>query len=1790
MASKTPTVRIDIEPHLANIDGEVKKYEDKLKKLQKQAEDMGFGDNIIDDIQKCINKLNELKSEYSNELRKLSNQKIDTDAFDKFSKEIDSRLEEVTGNMTNLEEKISQLSKTMEDINGEKMAQQLGKIKRTFQEFRHDTKDAIEVLKEFQELINVKGNQKELQDLSKTISKLSNIDMLNLDGIKVSKKQLSSLQEELGDTYQTYKELQDLMESSTSPTVLKNTEKKVAELIPQITELIKKIAQANKFDPVDLEQFATGYTFNTKMFGQFDFDEILNEIDEGTENIRERLNDRASKLQSEMKTLSSAVTTATTFQFEDGGVQIPVVLNKEAMQNCKAELETLISNLAKVSKDNPVDVTLRLFPLKSDQSEAKEVTDYIKNIRAQIPELPEGELKDSVSNFMDQFEKEYQKALILKIKVALSDDVESVNKKINELKQVVKKAKLEINPSFRITEEEETKLKNKINKVKKDFSFDVAGELTKMSDSLTNLLSSTNPSAWTTAFAEGLGEVRGKLLAMQELINPLYKLMNEKSGTGQPGRPSTETVANRSYVEKFTIAVDSLNNALKAYNKTKSATKADDFVTDVQKQVDESGRVVEIPVSPVVTGFVEKVQDAIGDVPLNITVGGVTASNEGITTVVTQSKTKQTTGSQTSSQKVTEEKKEEITARQQNIELTKAEIGYTNAFNNALNNYIEAIRKMKNAKNDYQSNSSEYEMQMWLNQYPQLGRLTDYPTELEKEEMLTEFLASKGVDRQSHYSPESQWEQLSYLANKKGEKDYKSLIDKFVQYEEDGGTKAITELTDNKTTQKSLEEGYKKFAEKIREKKRQIAQEIIDESEYGDYGTNTTDPKALAEYEKLNAAVEENTQKVEKNTQAKKENGQQQLNTEDYFDSWKQLLEKRGGFNLRKTDDVAKLSNLIDNYNTYKSQGGTRDITDLTDDKATKQKLLDAYEGKSAAVNKYRESLKKASDEEQEIDAKTAAYIEQIQKETEAHRQNEVTTQKETQAVKENTQAKNAKNTVEPSFLQTDIVDEENIKEQAKQQGEEAGKAAVEGAKEGTQEAQDSNSPSKVAEALGGDWGTGYANGILKSEDEVKAAVRQLVSSGTMTAQEIINDIPNIMGDSKYKDLVTPVTDYKSTYKSAITQVKGSITKLNNAEDLSPEQLDNFDASFTKWSTKLKELGVDITKFQNDYSSARAKFGSSIEESLGAVKNEISEEKLTMDEYLQLIKEIGKNYLGDEVVNMIEQTRVKDLKNGSTFTAKSYKVTGQSGSVTLDPNGRVIANRATISDDYTQTQKWNTELLKQRDTYLAEILAKEKAIAIEQNKGNTNTTAELERQRDAAQKLYDLATKDLEAFAEQSVIEEQNAKHVETRRKAENEINTILAQQLDAMDKQAQKEQEIANKQTQKEQQKKDAATVKQQENEYAAYQKKWEQFSKDQENYEKSKIDSSYAEKAQQAYNELVAKVDEYIRARKRIAQGNPLENDIQNVEKLDNEIVELADKMEHQFGSNLADKATAGLSGLESKITEIEQQVAQKTQQKLGNTFKGLKNRLQSSINDIGFEIDHGNHTEEFKQKLESIKLDLKTIESKNIDIITQSDIDQATTLLEQIRQIRKQGKLTENISANKNSIQKNLAQVNSILSGNTKFAFKNTDVYKELVSLQTAFKTFDTSKPQSELAELTTKLLATKAKFEELDNTIKGKNLFQTFIERLHGTTAQLFAMYLSWMDIIRYTRTMINTIKDLDTQLVDLRKTTTMTTTELNEFYNASSDVAKQLGVTTSEIISQASAWSRFNKIDPLYGNI
>ncbi len=90
--------------------------------------------------------------------------------------------------------------------------------------------------------------------------------------------------------------------------------------------------------------------------------------------------------------------------------------------------------------------------------------------------------------------------------------------------------------------------------------------------------------------------------------------------------------------------------------------------------------------------------------------------------------------------------------------------------------------------------------------------------------------------------------------------------------------------------------------------------------------------------------------------------------------------------------------------------------------------------------------------------------------------------------------------------------------------------------------------------------------------------------------------------------------------------------------------------------------------------------------------------------------------------------------------------------------------------------------------------------------------------------------------------------------------------------------------------------------------------------------------------------------------------------------------------------------------------------------------------------------------------------------------------------------------------------------------------------------------------------------------------GKSFTQTLREGMKSFSYWTSSTFLV-MKMIQSIKKAVSTVKELDTALVDLKKTTTMTASQLEEFYYNANDVAKQMGVTTNEIISQASAWSR-----------
>lgn len=90
--------------------------------------------------------------------------------------------------------------------------------------------------------------------------------------------------------------------------------------------------------------------------------------------------------------------------------------------------------------------------------------------------------------------------------------------------------------------------------------------------------------------------------------------------------------------------------------------------------------------------------------------------------------------------------------------------------------------------------------------------------------------------------------------------------------------------------------------------------------------------------------------------------------------------------------------------------------------------------------------------------------------------------------------------------------------------------------------------------------------------------------------------------------------------------------------------------------------------------------------------------------------------------------------------------------------------------------------------------------------------------------------------------------------------------------------------------------------------------------------------------------------------------------------------------------------------------------------------------------------------------------------------------------------------------------------------------------------------------------------------------GKTFFQTLREGMSSFSYWTSSTFLV-MKAIQSVKGGLSSVRELDTALVDLKKTTTATNSELESFYYTANNIAKQLGATTQEVIQATADWSR-----------
>lgn len=157
----------------------------------------------------------------------------------------------------------------------------------------------------------------------------------------------------------------------------------------------------------------------------------------------------------------------------------------------------------------------------------------------------------------------------------------------------------------------------------------------------------------------------------------------------------------------------------------------------------------------------------------------------------------------------------------------------------------------------------------------------------------------------------------------------------------------------------------------------------------------------------------------------------------------------------------------------------------------------------------------------------------------------------------------------------------------------------------------------------------------------------------------------------------------------------------------------------------------------------------------------------------------------------------------------------------------------------------------------------------------------------------------------------------------------------------------------------------------------------------------------------------------------------------------------------------------------------------------------------------------------------------------------------------------------------IEKAIQRINKDLAENTKYSAEAKAGFNVLLE---QLKSGD---PSINLRKITEEII--KIENAEIAAGRAGKSLWDIFkTKSTYGFIGQMqsyLSMYVGFYGMVNGVKKAVSTITELDTALVDLKKTTAMNENQLENFYYDSNNVAKQMGVTTKEIIDQASAWSR-----------
>lgn len=370
--------------------------------------------------------------------------------------------------------------------------------------------------------------------------------------------------------------------------------------------------------------------------------------------------------------------------------------------------------------------------------------------------------------------------------------------------------------------------------------------------------------------------------------------------------------------------------------------------------------------------------------------------------------------------------------------------------------------------------------------------------------------------------------------------------------------------------------------------------------------------------------------------------------------------------------------------------------------------------------------------------------------------------------------------------------------------------------------------------------------------------------------------------------------------------------------------------------------------------------------------------------------------------------------------------------------------------------------------------------------------------------------------------------------------------------------------------------------------------------------------EKIQNEINDLYTDLDKLDEKMNLDSNNSSVDNTVQSQEKLQSELKETQKQAEktaqavkesttastEQKKDAFSDKdVSASVESATNSIKEENNVLEQNTQKVKENTqakeqnanvnlnkydkrldsYNGKIDKYKTTIdrfNDGGWTSStYLENVQAVKNAVHEYETLLNELKGKDASLVTSDDISK---LDKYEKKIKDTIATVTNMSASEKgynfvSGQKELDKIHKLLEENSRMSSEAKNKIKAY------YAEIESGNPSMSLDRIHGEIM--KIYNAEVEAGRAGKSMWSIIKSSgLHQIAAQMAGMFGVY-DVINLGKQAFSTVKELDYALVDLKKTTAMNSSELEQFYYDSNDVAKQMGVTTKEIIDQASSWSR-----------